>query len=198
MENLGNLAQSTLHTTVIAGDLAWVVDNPSSGPSFPAANFRVRVGTALTGEIVLVTTVQASTPVAGQQTWTVTRGAENTTSQGWPAGTIIQHVLTKSGLDGYLPRAPKWTPTSKTANYSANPGEFVLGDTTGGAFVVTLPDATTCTGQAVQVKKTSTDGNQLQVATTASQTIDGSLTQEWTDPKTTLTVVSDGSNWQIV
>jgi hypothetical protein len=187
-ENLGNLAQSTLNTSVIAGVTAWVINNPTSGPPYPAVNFRVRLGTATTGEIVLVTA--AVDNLNGTSNWTVTRGQEST----------IQHIVTKTGLDNYLAQgwSPKATITAvKIANYTAVVWDFVRCNTTAGGFTVTLPTAVGLDGKSITVKKVSSDGNLLTVATTASQTIDGSLTQFWADPETSLTVTSDGSNWQI-
>ena len=197
-ENLGNLAQSTLNTGVIAGVTAWVVNNPSSGPAYPSPNFRVRLGTAATGELVLVTV--AVDNLNGTSNWTVTRGQESTLDQPWLSGDSIQHVVTKTGLDNYLTQA--WTPkatvtTVKTANYPAVIWDFVRCNTVSGGFTVTLPTAVGQDGKSITVKKVSSDGNLLTVATTASQTIDGSLTLELVTPETSLTVLSDGANWQI-
>lgn len=68
------------------------------------------------------------------------------------------------------------------------------------AATVTLPDATTCAGRVYAIKNTSTASPLpvLTIATTSSQTIDGS-TASWllNDSKEILTVVSDGANWII-
>lgn len=198
-ENLGNLAQSTLHTTVVAGDLSWVVDDPATGPAYPSPDFRVRVGTALTGELVLVTNVQASTPVAGQQTWTVVRGREGTTAQGWANGTVIQHVMSKIGMDNYLLGIGRWTVTPvKSANYTAVVGDFIRCTTAGGGFTVTLPTAVGCDGREIAISKTSADTNVLLVDTTGGETINGVATKSILFDGSSMTVRSDGANWKIV
>ena len=99
-ENLGNLATSTLHTSVVAGTTTWVVDNPTSGPVYPSPSFRVRLGTAATGEIVLVTA--AADNGNGTSNWTVSRAQESTTAQSWSAGATITHVLTATGLSNFV------------------------------------------------------------------------------------------------
>ena len=195
-ENLSNLAQTTLQTTVVAGDLTWIVNDPASGPSFPSPNFRVRVGTsALTGELLLVTAVLPNTPVAGRQTWTVERAKESTTAQGWAALTQIQHVLTKAGLDDRVRTI--WTDVQTSISYAAVAGDFVEGDTSGGPITVTLPDATLCPGKCVGVAKSTADANAVTVATSLSQTINGDLTQVLDDIEDCLTVKSNGVGWRI-
>ena len=71
-------------------------------------------------------------------------------------------------------------------------------DTSGGAWTLTLLDASTAAaGARVTVIKTTNDVNQLTIDGASSETINGSLTQtlSWLDE--TLTVVCDGSNWLV-
>jgi hypothetical protein len=68
------------------------------------------------------------------------------------------------------------------------------------AATVTLPDAAGCTGRVYAIKNASST-NPLPVvtiATTSSQTIDGSSTWLLNDTKEIITVISDGSNWNII
>lgn len=85
-----------------------------------------------------------------------------------------------------------------TTTYSASIGQTVRCDTSGGGFTVTLPSASGCTGQRIQVKKISTDANNITVNTTSSQTIDGLTTQIWSSQYDTMEVESNGTNWDIV
>lgn len=64
---------------------------------------------------------------------------------------------------------------TKTANYTGAAGDFVLADTSGGGFTVTLP-ASAAVGDQVAVKKTSSDGNTLTIARPAAGSIDGATT----------------------
>ena len=113
-ENVGNDAKSTLHTGVDATITSWVVDNPTSGPAYPAVNFRVRLGTAATGELVLVTA--ASDNGNGTSNWTVTRGVESTTNQAWIAGTVIEHVLTAASLQAVAAQAAGYYPVTQASH----------------------------------------------------------------------------------
>lgn len=89
---------------------------------------------------------------------------------------------------------------SFTASTTAASTDNTLLFTGTSAATVTLPDATTCAGRVYAIKNTSTASPLpvLSIATTSSQTIDGS-TASWllNDSKEILTVVSDGANWII-
>ncbi len=67
------------------------------------------------------------------------------------------------------------------------------------AATVTLPDAGTCTGRVYAIKNASTTSPLpvLTVTTSSSQTIDASTTWLLNDSKEMITVVSDGTNWNI-
>lgn len=88
---------------------------------------------------------------------------------------------------------------SYTANHTATTTEQVLlASASGGAFTITLPTAVGVTGQSYTVKKTDVTANAVTIATTASQTIDGSANYVLYTPTSVLVVVSDGTNWQIM
>jgi len=87
---------------------------------------------------------------------------------------------------------------AKTAAYTATYGEVVLADTAAGGFTVTLPTAVAALGLPITIKKISADANTLTIATTAAQTIDGVTTQAWSSQYASLTVVSDGANWEVL
>jgi hypothetical protein len=66
------------------------------------------------------------------------------------------------------------------------------------SVTITLPDATTCTGRIYYIKSIGS-GITVTIATTASQTIDGSATSRTiTTQYKGLEVVSDGANWYII
>ncbi len=67
------------------------------------------------------------------------------------------------------------------------------------AATLTLPNASTCTGRIYAIKNASTTNPLpvLTVATTSSQTIDASASWVLNDSKEMITVVSDGTNWNI-
>lgn len=88
----------------------------------------------------------------------------------------------------------------KTANYTANYGELVLVDPSGGAFTVTLPTASGNSGKRIVVKVDSATTTWHLAATVdgnASETIDGATTFPLYTPGEELEIVSDGTNWRI-
>lgn len=70
---------------------------------------------------------------------------------------------------------------------------YILADTGGGGFTVTLPTAVAKDGRIYIIKKTG--ANTLTVACNGAQTIDGSTTKSLTGTQC-LIIVSDGSNWK--
>ena len=60
-----------------------------------------------------------------------------------------------------------------------------------------LPGAATVSGQQYKVKKIDSSNNAATIATTSSQTIDGSLTYVLATQYKSATVQSDGSNWWV-
>jgi hypothetical protein len=102
----------------------------------------------------------------------------------------------------------KWAPgpasdtvnvVTKTANYTATATDAILlGDATGGAFAFTLPAASANPGKRYSVKKLDSSGNSVTISPNGGDLIDGSASQILSQPKQALTIVSDGTNWQII
>jgi hypothetical protein len=88
-----------------------------------------------------------------------------------------------------------------TANYSMFTGSdnTVLADATSGALTVTLPSAGGPNNTAIYIiKRISSAANNVTVATTSSQTIDGATTKTLGSQYATIFVQSNGSNWFII
>ena len=101
------------------------------------------------------------------------------------------------------------TPSASTANltvYSETTtytvlvtDDLILCDTSGGAFTITLPTAVGNTGKQFKIKYTDSGfANALTVDGDGTETIDGSTTTTLNTEGETLTIVSDGTNWEIV
>jgi hypothetical protein len=89
--------------------------------------------------------------------------------------------------------------SAKTTTTTVAAVDSVLtGDTTSAAFTMTLPTAVSITGRQYNIKRINSGANNLTVGTTSSQTIDGSTTKVLGAQWSSITVVSDGSNWLIV
>lgn len=86
---------------------------------------------------------------------------------------------------------------SKTSAYTLTTSDcVVLANATSAAFTLTLPSASSVpTGRQYLLKKVDSSANAVTIATTSSQTIDGSTTASLASQWSKLTVVSDGSNW---
>jgi len=101
-----------------------------------------------------------------------------------------------STLDVQGSVAAKLTMSTTTSNTLGNTYNFIYTGTSAGT--ATLPDATTITGRMYTIKNASTNSSLLTVNTTSSQTIDGSTTYILTTQYQTITVASNGSNWNVV
>lgn len=104
-----------------------------------------------------------------------------------------------TGAQGFQGVAGVYTISTKTANYTetSTSGSIVLlGDTTGGAFTITLPSATLNTAD-IKIKKIAGTPS-LVVSGSTGQTIDGGLSAALTKVYESIGLVASGSNWYIV
>ena len=84
----------------------------------------------------------------------------------------------------------------KTSAYAiAYTDSVIQGDTTSGAFALTLPTAVGNVGKWFLIKRISDGPYNLTVNTTSSQTIDGALTAVIINQWDAIFVISDGANW---
>jgi hypothetical protein len=87
----------------------------------------------------------------------------------------------------------------QTSNYGpgSTQSEFILANANSGAIIVTLP---TAVGNIFYygIKKTDSSTHTVTVATTSSQTIDGGSTAIIQVPYVSVTLISDGSNWNVI
>lgn len=76
----------------------------------------------------------------------------------------------------------------------------VLMDATSGVVTATLPTAVGIAGRQYKIKdwKGKSATNNITIATTSAQTIDGSSTKILNSNYSSLTVISDGANWSII
>jgi hypothetical protein len=88
---------------------------------------------------------------------------------------------------------------TKTANYSVLVSDYYLrGDATSGAITLTLPTAVGFSGQTHIIKKIDSSANAVIIATTSSQTIDGATTLSLLTQYNSVTLVSNGTNWDVI
>jgi hypothetical protein len=84
----------------------------------------------------------------------------------------------------------------KAANYALGISDSTV-IASGAGTTITLPDATVCVGRQYIVKR-SDAANNIAIATTSAQTIDGAASLTLTSNHEAVTVQSDGANWQVI
>lgn len=88
--------------------------------------------------------------------------------------------------------------STKTSAYTiTGTDDVILADGAGGAFSVTLPTAVGVT-KPFRIKRINSGSNNITVATTSAQTIDGAANYVISQQYESITVVSNGTNWMIV
>jgi len=106
-------------------------------------------------------------------------------------------ATTAAGAVNALIIAPSAVKTTTYAILTTD--SAVLTDATSGSFTVTLPTAVGVAGKTYTIKRTDqTLANAVTIATTSSQTIDGATTRKLCTQYEQFTIVSDGSNWQVL
>lgn len=107
-------------------------------------------------------------------------------------------LTTVGGLQLTEPEGRFEITTVKTGAYTAAWGECVRCDPSGGAFTVTLPTAVGNDGRQIIVKNTTDDATAITIDGNSSETIDGSATVVLVAGRSSLTLMSDGTNVMIV
>jgi len=101
-----------------------------------------------------------------------------------------------SALDGSLVRPPV---KAVTASYQATVSDSVIvANAAKAGLTVTLPPVAGLVGKQYTIKKADPSKNAVKVAANGSQHIDGSPAQSLTTGYASLTVVCDGSAWQVI
>ena len=101
--------------------------------------------------------------------------------------------------DDPLTTGRRVTALSKTANYTVTAAEeMILCSASGGAFTVTIPAASSHTGRVIRVKKTDSSTNQVTVARTGSNTLEGATSFGLRSQYAEVMLASDGSNWHVI
>lgn len=117
-------------------------------------------------------------------------------------GNIVAGVNKSHGITSAMLASGTQTPVStvsKSADYTALPSDgMILYDTSGGPHTLTLYTAGSVNaGFTIIVKKTSSDVNALTIAANGGETIDGAATTSIITQNEIVTLVSDGTNWQL-
>jgi hypothetical protein len=160
------------------------------GPSGPTGPNGVTGPTGPTGLVnVYSNTAPPGSPAAGDLWWDTNTGQLKIY---YNDGNSSQWVDAAVGAAG--PQALTVPYVAKTATYTATTDDYTV-DGTSGTFTVTLPTAVGATGRVYIVKNSG--AGTITVATTSSQTIDGTSTVTLAT-KAVTRVQSNGSNWIVI
>ncbi len=126
--------------------------------------------------------------------------------QGGPYALTNQYDALKIKSDGTnwwlatrLGSGSIWKTVKVSADYSPVNGEAVMVDSSGGDVNITLPPTASNLNSLIDVKKISSDFNNVNVIGSGADVIDGSGTQTVIPQYTSLTMLSDGAgHWDVI
>lgn len=180
---------STTVTGLLKGN-GTAISAATPGTDYLVSNQSITLSGAVTGSgSTAITTTLANSVV----------GIANLSATGTPSATTFLRGdntwATPAGGGG----ASNLTVTTLTGNttLTTDVNQILLADTTTGSFTITLPTAVSNSGVAYTIKKINI-GNPLTVATTSSQTIDGSTSISLNVQYESIDIVSNGTNWFIL
>lgn len=189
---LSNVARSSLSS----GTASHVVINDGSGVMSSEASLAISRGG--TGQATATAGFDALAPTTTSGDIIYHNGTDNVRLA---KGSDGQFLTLSSGL-------PAWgsvggtslSVASKTSAYTlTGSDDVILASASGGAFTLTLPAAASNSGKVFRIQKTDTSlANAVTIDGNASETIGGSTTKTLNTQGETLTIVSDGTNWQIL
>lgn len=87
--------------------------------------------------------------------------------------------------------------SDNTGTVNIEIGQLVKCEFTGWNTVINLPPATDYINKFVGIEKANNSGNILQIVPNGTDTVQGDTDAEIRNQGTSVTLVSDGSNWQI-
>lgn len=194
--------------TFYAGDTQKVVSVSSDPTDYGLFMGESGSGAPLTNQY-LRSTNGSGTNIAGSNL--IIAGGKSTGSAvgGWvlfqtptigSSGTTLQSYATRLTVDNtgvLISGKLELTTVTKTANYTAANEYAIRCDATGGAFTITLPVAASSVGRIYSIKKIDSSANAITVDGNASETIDGQTTQILSAQYDAITIMCDGTTWDI-
>ena len=210
----------------LVGDVLYVSPASAGGltkvaPTNP--NFQQRIGIVTVADVsvgIVAVQVQPAIPISfvgsfsgsviasGTLTGTLT-GSVTGGFTGLATGTFTGSVtggftgLATGTFTGSVTGAIAWgnvfgNLVAASSSFTASAGDTTQVYTGGGQVVALLPNAASASARMLLIKKTSRDGNYLIVSGAAGALIDGSVALQIQGQYTAITLLSDGTNWNIV
>lgn len=142
-----------------------------------------------TSQITSSQTVGGNSTITGNQT--VDGTLEVTGNQTNSADLTVSGNQTIGGSNTYKV-------VSKTANYTAANESVILVDASSGSVTINLPAASGLSGREYTIKKIDSSTNIVTVDANGGETIDGILTKLLYTENESVTIICDGTNWEIL
>lgn len=125
-------------------------------------------------------------------------GSTGATGPGVVTGGTAGQILSKiNSTDFNTQWVNRTAVVTKTGNYTVTTEDVIIADATGGVITITLPTAVGVV-RSITIKRINSGANAVNIATTSSQTMDGSTTAAMSVANQSLTFVSDNANWFII
>jgi hypothetical protein len=194
----GNATNSTPGLIQLTGDLGNTATSPQVTSTHLSAPLPVNQGGTGSGAQNFVD-LSTNQTIGGIKTFSA---EVSTASLQVTGGTLASGNILTSDISGnatwQLPASSnRQTVATKSASYPVTTNdEVILANAGSTPITITLPTAVSNTNLYV-IKKIDSSGNNVTVATTSSQTIDGGTTAVIKVQYASISVVSDGSNWYI-
>ena len=191
-----------LYGNANTGNVTAATTIPNSGltnASTTLGNATLTLGSTTTavGNLTLnnanITSVAATFPNSFLANSTATLG-NTTVTLGSTTTSVGNLTINNSSVNGFNAGI-----TTKTANYTVVlTDNTVLANVSAGNITITLPTAVGATGRIYSIKKVDSSANVVTIATTASQTIDGTTTKVLSYQYDGFQLQTDGANWFII
>ena len=157
---------------VINGKMIWIIDQGNAG----------------TNNIMVIPNGSDGTTIDGLSRLDITSDNE-----------VVAFQLTDSNWAVFGKRGIDTVKSVSTTATALQTDELIIGDTSGGAFTITLPTAVGMKGRSIKIKKLAGGAPVLTIAADGVELIDGSATQKLVgNLGPSLTVESDNVGWIIV
>lgn len=194
------LSQRGAISSPAIGLIVYQTDGTEGTYEFTSSGWRVIRQAGGSGTVTSVSVVSANGFAGTVATDTTTPAITiSTTITGLLKGNGTAISAAVAGTDYLTPSDVAYTVANITTTHTetATKGTKILkADTTGGAFTITLPTAVSNTATIV-IKKTAGSGD-LTIDGAGTETIDGGLTAVMKEIGSSITLISDNSNWQII
>ena len=209
----------TVGNSVVSGDLLYL-DNDgayrkvsNTGETTSSTELRIAtttISSGATGAALIQGKLTTSGLVAGDKYWLGTGGAF-TNTQPTADGSIVRYIGTalNTTIIEFMPDETYIEITTGTGGVASQPAfvnvtssysilttDYTINVTASGATTQTLPTAVGVQGKVYNIANSG--GGDITVATTSSQTINGSVGISMTEQYLSRTFQSDGSNWILI